>query len=221
MMQPGTDPPAILTVDGGAPGAATAALAGAGCVILRRVFSPGWLARATERSSPPGSVWPPSIAGALAEPELLDNHQLVPILRSVLGDDYIMGRLAVGVAANEILTRGPGRSGLFGDVHHDLRVPAIGLLLYVWLSPITQAAFADFGGAMRNAGLRFWAVEHVAGMVIAIALVHVGRAKIRKATTDRRRHSLAAIFYGIALIIMLASIPWPGMPAGRPLFRGL
>ena len=97
----------------------------------------------------------------------------------------------------------------------------IGLLLYAWLSPVTQAAFADFGGAMRNSGLRFWAVEHLVGMVIAIALVHVGRSKIRKATTDSRRHTLAAIFYGIALIIMLASIPWPGMPAGRPLFRGL
>jgi hypothetical protein len=97
----------------------------------------------------------------------------------------------------------------------------IGILLYVWLSPITQAAFADFGAAMRNAGLRFWAVEHVVGMVIALALVHVGRTKIRKATTDSRKHRLAATFYGIALIIMLASIPWPGMPAGRPLFRGL
>ncbi len=97
----------------------------------------------------------------------------------------------------------------------------IGLLLYVWLSPITQAAFADFGGAMRNSGLRFWAVEHVAGMVIATALAHVGRAKIRKASTDSRRHTLAAIYYGLALIIMLASIPWPGRPAARPLFRGL
>jgi hypothetical protein len=97
----------------------------------------------------------------------------------------------------------------------------IGLLLYVWLSPVTQAAFADFGGAMRNAGLRFWAVEHIVGMVIAIALVHIGRGKIRKATTDSRRHTLTAIFYGIALILMLASIPWPGMAAGRPLFRGL
>ena len=97
----------------------------------------------------------------------------------------------------------------------------IGLLLYVWLSPVTQAAFADFGGAMRTPTLRFWAVEHVVGMLIAIALVHIGRTKIRKATTDSRRHSLAAIFYGIALILMLASIPWPGMAAGRPLFRGL
>jgi glucose uptake protein GlcU len=97
----------------------------------------------------------------------------------------------------------------------------IGLLLYAWLSPVTQAVFADFGGAMRNAGLRFWAVEHVAGMLVAIALVHIGRGKIRKATTDRRRHTLAALFYGIALILMLASIPWPGRAAQAPLFRGL
>lgn len=95
----------------------------------------------------------------------------------------------------------------------------IGLLLYVWLSPITQVAFADFGGAMRNAGLRFFAVEHLVGMVIAIALAHVGRARIRKASGDARRHQQAALFYGLSLIILLASIPWPGMPAGRPLFR--
>jgi hypothetical protein len=96
----------------------------------------------------------------------------------------------------------------------------IGLLLYAWLSPITRVVFADFGGAMRNAGLRFWAVEHLVGMVIAIALAHVGRVKIRKAAGDSRRHTLAAIFFGIALIVVLASIPWPGMPAGRPLIRG-
>ncbi len=97
----------------------------------------------------------------------------------------------------------------------------IGILLYVWLSPMTQAAFEDFGGAMRNSVLRFWGVEHIAGMVIATALAHVGRATIRKASNDRRRHTLAAMYYGIALIIMLASIPWPGRPAVRPLFRGL
>jgi hypothetical protein len=97
----------------------------------------------------------------------------------------------------------------------------IGLLLYAWLSPITQAAFADFGGAMRNSVLRFWAVEHLVGMVIALAVAHVGRAKIRKAASDRRRHTLAALYYGIALIILVASIPWPGRPAVRPLIRGL
>jgi hypothetical protein len=96
----------------------------------------------------------------------------------------------------------------------------IGLILYVAVSPITQAAFANFGNAMRTPALRFWAVEHLVGMIIAIALAHVGRVKIRKAASDARRHSLAALFFGLALIVLLASIPWPGMAAARPLFRG-
>ena len=90
----------------------------------------------------------------------------------------------------------------------------------MWLSPITQVAFSNFGAAMRSAALRFFAVEHVVGMVIAIAVAHVGRVKVRGASDDRRRHALAAIYFGIALIVLLASIPWPGMAAGRPLIRG-
>ena len=97
----------------------------------------------------------------------------------------------------------------------------LGLLLYVWLSPFTQEAFADFGAAMRNSGLRFFAVEHVFGMVIGLALAHVGRVKIRKAREDVRRHKLAALFFSLAMIAILVSVPWPGTPAGRPLFRGL
>ena len=95
----------------------------------------------------------------------------------------------------------------------------LGLLLYFALSPFTRDAMADMGGAMRNAGLRFWAVEHVFGMVIAIALAHVGVVKVRKAGTDARRHRLALIFVGLALLAIFLAIPWPGTPAGRPLFR--
>ena len=94
----------------------------------------------------------------------------------------------------------------------------IGLVLYVALSPQTQIAFNDFGAALRDSLLRFWAVEHIAGMVAAAALLHIGRARARKAA-EVRRHRTAAIFFGLALLLMLLSIPWPGMPAGRPLFR--
>jgi hypothetical protein len=94
----------------------------------------------------------------------------------------------------------------------------LGLLLYFALSPFTRQALADFGGAMKNSGLRFWAVEHTFGMIIGVALAHVGAVKIRKAPAARK-HRLAMIFVGLALLAILASIPWPGMPAGRPLFR--
>ena len=109
------------------------------------------------------------------------------------------------------------RAGLWFVVAMDLQF-VLGLLLYVGVSPITKVAFADFGGAMASSMLRFWAVEHLAVMLIAIALVHIGRVRIRKADASRRRR-LALIFYGLAMVVVLASIPWPGMPAARPLLR--
>ena len=54
----------------------------------------------------------------------------------------------------------------------------IGLLLYVWLSPFIRDAWADMGATMRNAPLRFFVVEHLTGMLIGIALAHVGKSKI-------------------------------------------
>jgi hypothetical protein len=93
----------------------------------------------------------------------------------------------------------------------------LGLLLYGVLSPITWAAFQDFGGAMRDSVARFWAVEHAFGMIAAIALAHIGRSRVHKTGNDGKRHKLAAIFFTLALILILASIPWPGLKHGRPL----
>src|SRR6266540_474783 len=95
----------------------------------------------------------------------------------------------------------------------------LGLVLYFFLSPFTREAFGDFGAAMRNAPLRFFAVEHLTGMIVAIALAHVGRARTKKVGDAQSRHKSALIFYGLAVVVMLLSIPWPGTPGGRPLFR--
>ena len=134
--------------------------------------------------------------------------------------------LATAVAAVIRAARGKGswtpadeRAGLWLVMTMDLQF-LLGLLLYVALSPITRVAFSDFGAAMRNSTLRFWAVEHLTGMIIAVALVHIGRVRIRKTADAARRHRLALIFFGLALLAMLVSIPWPGMAAGRPLLRG-
>jgi len=83
-----------------------------------------------------------------------------------------------------------------------------GLVLYFFLSPVTKLAMSDFGGAMKNADLRFYAVEHFAMMLIAVVLVHIGRAKSKKAKTDSAKFKTAIIFFLIALIVILAAIPW-------------
>lgn len=95
----------------------------------------------------------------------------------------------------------------------------LGLLLYVSLSPITKAAFADFGAAMRDHMVRFWAVEHVTGMLVALALAHIGRSKARRVRDDAARHRTTALWFGLALLILLVTMPWPFLPYGRPLFR--
>jgi hypothetical protein len=96
----------------------------------------------------------------------------------------------------------------------------LGLLLYFWLSPITTAALHDFAGAMSNSGLRFWAIEHPFGMIIGIALAHIGRGRLKRIHDDKKRHRTTAIFFTLSLLIIAASIPWPGSPNGRPLMRG-
>lgn len=95
----------------------------------------------------------------------------------------------------------------------------LGLLLYFIWSPLTKAALRDFSGAMADPLMRFWAVEHGFGMLIGIALAHVGMSRARKAATDSLRHRRIAVFFLLALIAILASIPWPGRLYGRPLFR--
>jgi hypothetical protein len=113
------------------------------------------------------------------------------------------------------------RAGWWFVISLDVQM-LLGLLLYFVLSPITGAALQDFSAAMSNSALRFWAVEHVFGMVIGIVLAHIGRARIRRAGqsgNDPRRHKLAAVFFTLALLAIIASIPWPGTPNGRPLGR--
>lgn len=84
----------------------------------------------------------------------------------------------------------------------------VGLILYFFVSPFTQAAFSDFGSAMKNPELRFYAVEHLSLMLIALVLVHVGRAKSKKAKADKLKFRIATIYFSIAMLLVLAGIPW-------------
>jgi hypothetical protein len=107
--------------------------------------------------------------------------------------------------------------GLLLTVSVDLQF-VVGLVLYI-LSPITRLGLSNFAAAMQINVARFFTVEHVIGMIAAIALVHIARVKIRKTTDAQRKHRLAMLLFGIALVLMIISIPWPGLPVSRPLFR--
>jgi hypothetical protein len=62
---------------------------------------------------------------------------------------------------------------------------------------------------MKDSVYRFYAIEHLTGMIIAIALITVGRGVSKKNIPDAQKHKKTFWFFLIALIIILASIPWP------------
>ncbi len=94
----------------------------------------------------------------------------------------------------------------------------LGLLMYTAVSPVTQLALSNMKAAMKDHALRFWAVEHPFAMIIAIAIVHVGRVAGRRAKDDETRKRKVVMWTAIALILILMGMPWPFLPYGRPLF---
>jgi hypothetical protein len=131
-------------------------------------------------------------------------------------------RAIVGVNTRRPWTPLDDRGGMWFTAALDLQM-LLGLVLYgvFMMSPAGQDARADMGAAMRDAPTRFFLVEHPVGMIVAIALAHVGRVRVRKAPDSESRHKRALIFFGLSVAVMLLSIPWPISPAARSLFRGL
>ncbi len=134
----------------------------------------------------------------------------------------VCGLIATYMAVTD--TSEPGRgsrtdiSGMAFMTALDIQM-LLGLLLYLVVSPNMAEIRANFGAAMQIPQLRFWAVEHITAMLVSVVLVHVGRVLERKATSAASKRTRLSICFGVAMILILAATPWPGMRAGRPLFR--
>ena len=80
----------------------------------------------------------------------------------------------------------------------------IGLFQY-FLSDKVQ--FID--GWMKNPLLRFYGMEHLVGMLLAITLITIGYSKAKRRENYIDKFKAIRIFYTLGLIIILLFIPWP------------
>lgn len=81
----------------------------------------------------------------------------------------------------------------------------IGLVQYF----ITSGKVKFFDGWMKEAAFRFYGMEHLMGMLIAIVLITLGYSKSKRGTTDSEKFKPIKLFYLIGFILIIASIPWP------------
>ena len=89
----------------------------------------------------------------------------------------------------------------------------IGIILF-FISPKIQ--FTE--GFMKNDQIRFYLTQHTFGMVIAIILITIGYSKVKKTSEDTKKFKKTAIWFTIALLIVIISIPWPFWGVGGGLY---
>jgi hypothetical protein len=131
----------------------------------------------------------------------------------------IAAAVALVVAVRGLVTRRPwDRTARLSSLSFvslmDLQL-VLGLLLYV-VSPIVRAGLSDMAVAMADTQIRFFVVEHLSIMIVAVVFAHVGSVTARRAPDHRSRYARTALWFGLSTIAVLVAIPW-----WRPLFPGL
>ncbi|HMK25407.1 MAG TPA: hypothetical protein VK483_05195 [Chitinophagaceae bacterium] len=127
------------------------------------------------------------------------------------------------VDKNKPFTAGHKKLGLYVMICADLLL-LVGL--YQWFAGNWGLKSIQANGmsvVMKNSVLRFFAIEHTTGMLIAIILIHLGYSYGKKPVPDPQKHKRILLYFGLALLIILISIPWPfrAVGNGRHWFPGM
>ncbi|HMQ63947.1 MAG TPA: cytochrome B [Flavilitoribacter sp.] len=80
----------------------------------------------------------------------------------------------------------------------------LGVILY-FVSP--KVAFG--ANMMKDPVTRFFSVEHVTLMALAVALITMGYSRSKRSAPDAKGFKILALFYLAGLVLLLAGIPWP------------
>jgi hypothetical protein len=80
----------------------------------------------------------------------------------------------------------------------------LGLALY-----FTSEKVQFVEGWMKETIYRFYGMEHISGMLLAIIAITIGHSKSKKGADDAAKFKAIKVWYVLAFILVLAFIPWP------------
>jgi uncharacterized membrane protein YtjA (UPF0391 family) len=98
--------------------------------------------------------------------------------------------------------------------------------LYQWLMGrygLLTFEIPEGSSRMKDPFIRFFQVEHPVSMLLAILFITLGRGMAKKDLSDSLKYRQAFVYFFVALLLLLAAVPWPfrGEIIGRPLFPGM
>jgi hypothetical protein len=118
------------------------------------------------------------------------------------------------VAGSRPFIRSDARTGTILVIFADLMF-LIGLSLWLFGDKgLKMIQHMGMSAAMKEPATRFYAIEHITLMLLAIILLHIGKAQGRKAISDKSKHVRTLVFYLLALLLIMISIPWPFRAVG-------
>ena len=125
-----------------------------------------------------------------------------------------------GLGGKKALTAGDKKLWLFTMISAHTTL-LIGLILLFFGTYGISKGVPEGVSVMKNATYRFYWVEHPLMMIIAIVFITIGRGQAKKSIPDAVKYKKAFWFFVVALILILAAIPWPSREIGRPLLPGM
>lgn len=112
-----------------------------------------------------------------------------------------------GFSSKKEFTAKDLRISLFALIASHIQL-LIGLATYYVSDFYLVLRSSGMGEVMKNSELRKILVEHPLVGIIAIILITIGFSKHKKKTTSAAKFKTIAIYYGIALLLILSRIPW-------------
>jgi heme A synthase len=113
----------------------------------------------------------------------------------------------MGLTSKKEFTAKDLRISLFALIASHIQL-IIGFIAYYTSDYYLIMREAGMGEVMKNSDLRKVLVEHPLVGIIAITLITIGFSKHKKKTTDSAKFKTIAVFYAIALLLILSRIPW-------------
>ena len=143
-------------------------------------------------------------------------YELLKLLHSFLRWAVLLLLLATiikslnGLFSKRGFTKSDDKISLFMMISAHTQL-LVGIILY-FVSP-----FVQFGNT-TDKEVRFFTMEHTSMMIVAIVFMTIARISSKKGKTDNVKFKRLFIYSLIALVIIIAAIPWPFSPISRPWF---